>query len=238
MQLTLDHLNGPGTSILNIFEKWDMLKFFDHRFGQTGLMVYEDEGYCFRIPFQIGEMNLAQAPKELGRNQVRLTHLTSKHSSVFLKNTLISLIESENGYKAVYAQEVGSGKARMLEENQAGKAYFILRDYPVGGTRFPNIDSQTGQSDAFKALQGAPVHLKVRVNHDWVQEITTIPFIVEYIDVIGSEITITGSNDTELTIKGFKGIRPQPDHGYIIFDIFDSTHGYSRSFYLMSHRGR
>jgi hypothetical protein len=238
MQLTLDHINGPGTSILNIFEKWAMFDFFDRRFEQTGLMVYEGEGYRFRIPFQIGELHITPASKGFGRNQLRLTHWSGKHSSVFLKNNLTSLIESENGFKAVYAQETGSGKERVLEENLTGETYFLLRDYPIGVTRFPKIEPNTSQSDAFKALQGAPMQLKLRINRDWVQEITSIPFVVEYIGVHGDEITITGSNDTEFMIKGFKGIRPNPDSGYIIFDVYDQTHGYSLTFHLMSKKSR
>lgn len=238
MQLTLDHISGPGTSILNIYEKWAMLDFLDRRCNQTGLMIYEEEDYRFRVPFQIGELNFSSCSEKLVGHQLRLTHWSSKYSSVFLKHILTSLIESEFGYKAIYAQEVGSGKERALVGNQAGKAYFFLRDYPTIVTRFPNIESSFDKSDAFQALIGATVHLKLRVNQDWVQEITSIPFVIENIGLQGNEITITGSNDTELTIKGFKGIRINPASGYIIFDVFDEVNGYSRSFQLMSRKSR
>ncbi|RRJ54905.1 hypothetical protein EHV15_35630 [Paenibacillus oralis] len=238
MQLTIDHLNGPGTSILKILQKWAMFEFFDSSFEKTGLMVYEGKGYRFRIPFQIGEMHIDLASKGFGRNQVRLTHWASKHSSVFLKNNLTSLIECEYGYKAVYARETGSGRERALEENLVGKTYFLLRDYPIGVTRFLKIETNWNHSDAFKALHGAHVQLKARVNQDWIQEITSIPFVVEYIGIQGDEITLTGSNDTEIMIKGFKGIRPNPDLGFIIFDVYDQANGYSLSFHLMSQKSR
>lgn len=237
MQLTLDHLLGPGSSILNIYEKWSMLDFFDRHYEKTGLMVYEEEKYRFRLPFQIGELFLSSAPKATGRNQMRLTHWANRHSSVYLNNTLTAIIECEKGYKTVYSQVVGSGKERTLRENLAGKTYFLLRDYPIGVTRFPNIEPTSGRKEVFKVLRGASVQVKVHVNQDWVQEITSIPFIVEYIEAHRDEITIIGTNDTELTFKGFKDIRPNPNYGYIIFDVYDQNNGYTRSFQIMSQKG-
>jgi len=238
MQLTLDHLTGPGHSILNIYEKWAMFDFIDRRLEQTGLMVYEEENYRFRLPFQFGEMNFSAASKMLGPNHMRLTHWTCKHSSVYLRNHLTSFIESESGIKAIYAQVRGSGKDQVLEESLPGKTYFLLRDYPIGITRFPKIENHSNQADYIKTLHGAHVQLKVRINQDWVQAITSIPFVVDYISIKGDEITIFGTNETEFMIKGFKKIRPKIDQGCIIFDVYDQTNGYSLSFEMSVQKHR
>lgn len=234
MQLTLDHINEPGTSIINIYEKWALLDFLDRKCSQTGLMIYEEDTYRFRIPFQIGEFNFSLMPKQLSGHQLRLTHWSSKYSSLYMKHRLTSLLETQDGFKAFYSQDVGRGKELKTIENIAGKTHFYLRNYPLGATRFPNIESSLNEYDVFKALKGATVHLKVRLHQDWVQELASIPFAVEYIGVQENVISIFGSNDTELTIKGFKGIRTNETQGYIHFDIYDNVNGYSRSFQIMS----
>lgn len=238
MQLTLDHLTGAGSSITCIHLKWAMLDFLDQNIDRTALMVFDSDSLYFRIPFQVGEFTFSSGIKTAVRNFNRITHLSSKQSALFLKHTLTSLIETENGYKALYAKDVGSGKERMLEVDIAGQAYFLFRDYRLLTARFPNLSKSSKQEDVFTALLQTTVHLKVRVTDDWLHELVSIPFMINYIGVSGDVITINGSNDTELRIKGFKGIRVQPDHGYIIFDVYDQTNGYTRSFYLMNSKGR
>jgi hypothetical protein len=238
MQLTLDHLTGAGSTIIQVHEKWAMLDFLDRHIDRTGLMVYESDSYHFRIPFQFGDFCFASGSKPAVRNFCQLSHFSSKHSAVFLKHTLTSLMETENGYKAVYSRFVGSGKERTVEEDIAGQAYFLLRDYPLQSSRFPKLNASSTQDEVFSALKKATVHIKARVNGDWLHEIISIPFTIDYIGVSGDVITITGSHDTEFSIKGFKGIRVQADHGYIIFDVYDQIHGYSLTFHLMNSKGR
>lgn len=233
MQLTLDHLMGAGETIVQVIDKWAMLDFFDRNFGETGLMVYETESCRFRLPFQFGEFHFSSCSLPIIRNFWRLYKMESKHSCLQFDHTLTSLIETNAGYKAVYARSVGSGKQQFVETDLPGQAYFLLRKYPLLISRFPRLDKNLNQNEVFAALIGSTVHIKARVNGDWLNSIVSIPFKVETIDVANDVILITGSHDTEFMIKGFQGIRVEPEYGYVIFDVFDKSHGYTRTFYLM-----
>lgn len=237
-QLTLDTLDtflNSKEPIKRLVERWIMLDFLDGLKGSAAFMEYKDVCMSFRVPFRIGELHFSlyyDKPQE--GDFVKLVQIRDKDSVLKIKHYLTGIIETEEGYQAVYTKkEYPHNASHIVTQGLKGTAQFQLCDYwKVRATSIPPMTENATIRTVIREMIGKSVHLILRTPDDWLQEITSLPLYLEHISWEGNTLSILGTQGTYLHINGVTRVRVN-EH-YILFDVYNSPHGYSYSFYMAS----
>ncbi|QNR65173.1 hypothetical protein IAQ67_14750 [Paenibacillus peoriae] len=234
-QLTIDTFLNTKVPIKRLVERWLMLDFLDRLKGSSAFMEYKDVCMSFRVPFRIGELHFSLFnDKRQEGDFAKLVQIRDKESVLKIKHHLTGIIETEEGYRALYAKtEYPHNTNHIVTQGLNGTAQFQIGDYwKVRATSMPPMTENATIRTVIREMTGKAVHFILKTPDDWLQEITTLPVYLEHISWKGSTLSIKGSQGTYLHITGVTRVRVS--ERYLLFDVYNSPHGYSYSFYMAS----
>ncbi|KJD43984.1 hypothetical protein [Paenibacillus terrae] len=234
-QLTIDTFLNTEAPIKRLIDRWLMLDFLDGLKGSTAFIEYKDVFMSFRIPFRFGDfqfsINSGTSPEG---DFVRLCQIRDTDSVLTIKHRLTGLVESEEGYQAIYTKMDFLPKSKhIVTRGLTGTAHFQLGDYSmVQATAIPTMTEHPSLWTVIREMTGKSVHLILTTPDDWLQDITSLPIHLEHISLEGNNLSLIGSQGTHFQISGVSGVRVYKR--YLLFDVYNSAHGYSYSFYMAS----